>query len=97
MCENKEEMNIPGKTFIATDSNPYSSREIYDVMCHVLKKHVPQWSVPKLLFYVIGLMSQSLKYKGDKLLGDKCYSSDKLQSLVFKAQRSLREMNETAF
>jgi len=86
-----------GEIFIATDGNPYSSREIYDAMCHVLKKPVPKWSVPKLLFDIIGLMSPRLKYKVDKLIGDECYASDKLQSLGFKAQRSLREMNETAF
>ena len=86
-----------GEIFIATDGNLYSSREIYDAMCHVLKKPVPKWSVPKLLFDIIGLMSPRLQYKIDKLLGDECYSSDKLQSLGFKAQRSLREMNETAF
>jgi UDP-glucose 4-epimerase len=86
-----------GEIFIATDGKPHSSREIYDAMCHVLKKPVPKWSVPKLLFDIIGLMSPSLKYKVDKLIGDECYVSDKLQSLGFKAQRSLREMNETAF
>ena len=86
-----------GEIFIATDGNPYSSREIYDAMCHVLKKPVPKWSVPKFLFDIIGLMSPSLQFKVDKLLGDECYSSDKLQSLGFKARRSLREMNETAF
>ena len=26
-----------GEIFIATDGNPYSSRKIYDTMCHVLK------------------------------------------------------------
>ena len=66
-------------------------------MCHVLKKPNPKWSVPKLLFDIIGLMSPRLQYKVDKLLGDECYSSDKLQSMGFKAQRSLIEMNETAF
>ena len=86
-----------GEIFIATDGSPYSSCEIYDAMCHVLKKPVPKWSVPKFLFDIIGLMSPRLQYKIDKLLGDECYSSDKLQSLGFKAQRSLIEMNETAF
>jgi UDP-glucose 4-epimerase len=66
-------------------------------MCHILKKPIPRWIVPNLLFDIIGLMSPSLRYKVDKLLGDECYSSDKLQSLGFKAQRSLRKMNETAF
>ena len=86
-----------GEIFIATDGNPYSSREIYDAMCHVLKKPIPKWSVPKLLFDIIGLMSPRLQYKVDKLIGDDCYASDKLRSLGFKAQRSLREMNETSF
>jgi len=32
-----------------------------------------------------------------KLLGDEYYSSEKIQSIGFKAKRSLREMNETSF
>ena len=86
-----------GEIFIATDGNPYSSREIYDAMCHVLKKPAPKWSVPKFVFDIIGLMNSGFQNKIDKLIGDECYASDKLQSLGFKAQRSLREMNETSF
>ena len=92
-----QDVRANGEIFIATYGNPNSSREIYDTMCHVLKKSAPKWSVPKFLFDFIGLMSPNLKYKVDKLLGDECYSSDELQSLEFKAQLSLREMNETAF
>jgi UDP-glucose 4-epimerase len=32
-----------------------------------------------------------------KLLGDECYSSKKLEKLGFKAQKILRDMNETDF
>ena len=45
----------------------------------------------------MALISPSLRYKMDKLLGDECYSSEKLQSLGFKAQKQLRQMNETDF
>ena len=66
-------------------------------MCQVLGKPVPQWSVPRVIFTIVSCLSSRLRYKVDKLLGDECYSSKKLQSLGFRAQRSLREMNETAF
>ena len=92
-----QEERANGEIFIATDGIPYSSREIYDAMCHVLKKPVPKWSVPRVIFDIVSRMNSRLRYKVDKLLGDECYSSDKLQTLGFKAQLSLREMNETAF
>jgi UDP-glucose 4-epimerase len=86
-----------GEIFIATDGEPHTSREIYEAMCYVLCKPVPQWSVPKIVFEGFSLLSPRIRYKTDKLLGDECYSSDKLQSLGFKPQRTLRDMNETAF
>ena len=86
-----------GEIFIVTDFKSYSSREIYEAMCFVLGKSVPRWSVPKLLFNILATISPSLRYKVNKLLADECYSSEKLQSLGFKAKRSLREMNETSF
>ena len=86
-----------GEIYIATDGRLYSSREIYEAMCGVLAKSVPQWSVPKFLFDIAASMSSRIQYKVNKLLGDECYSSEKLQSIGFKAQRSLKEMNETSF
>jgi hypothetical protein len=72
--------------------------EIYESMCGVLAKSVPQWSIPKFLFDIVTSMSLRIQYKVSKLLGDDCYSSKKLQSIIgFKAQRSLKGMNETSF
>ena len=92
-----EDDRANGEIYIATDGLPYSSRQIYEVICTMLGKSVPQWSVPKVIFDVVSRLSSRARYKIDKLLGDECYSSKKLQSLGFKAQRSLREMNETIF
>jgi len=42
-----------GEIFIATDSIPYSSRDIYNAMCNVLGKPISKWNVPKFLFDMI--------------------------------------------
>jgi UDP-glucose 4-epimerase len=86
-----------GEVFIATDGTPYSSREIYNTMCGMTGKSTPKWSVPKILFDIVSLLSPRIKYKVDKLLGDECYSSAKLEALGFKAQKTLKDMNETDF
>jgi len=86
-----------GEVFIATDGTPYSSREIYNAMCSVTGKSVPKWSVPKILFDIARMVNPRIKYKINKLLGDECYSSAKLEALGFKAKKSLKDMNETDF
>ena len=86
-----------GEIFIATDGTPHSSRDIYNAMCNVLGKSIPNWSVPKFLFDMVSLISSHIKYKVNKLLGDECYSSKKLEKLGFKAQKTLKDMNETDF
>ena len=66
-------------------------------MCNVLDKSIPKWSVPKFIFDMASLISPHIKYKINKLLGDECYSSAKLEALGFKAKKSLKDMNETDF
>ena len=92
-----EDDRTNGEIFIATDGIPYSSRDIYNAMCNVLGKSIPKWSVPKFLFDIASLISPRIKYKLNKLLGDECYSSAKLEALGFKAQKTLKDMNETDF
>ena len=89
--------NANGEIFIATDGQSYSSREIYEAMCCVLGKSVPQWSVPKSFFDIFALVHPRAKDKVNKLLGDDYYSSEKLQSLGFKPNFSIFEMGEENF
>ena len=58
---------------------------------------MPKWSVPYFMFSLAAFFSSNMKQKIFKLLGDEYYSSEKIQSIGFKAKRSLREMNETFF
>jgi nucleoside-diphosphate-sugar epimerase len=92
-----EDKQANGEIFIATDGIPRSSRGIYNAMCGVTGKLIPKWSVPKTLFDLASLASPRIKYKINKLLGDECYSSVKLEALGFKAKKSLKDMNETGF
>ena len=38
-----------------------------------------------------------IKYKLDKLFGDECYSSAKIEALGFRAKKTLKDMNKTSF
>ena len=62
-------------------------------MCHILGKPVPQWSVPHLLFDLVGSFSSRIRYKVNKLLGDEYYSSAKWQGLGFRAEKSLLDFD----
>ena len=64
-------------------------------MCNEVGKSIPKWSVPKFLFDIASLINPNIKYKIDKLLGNDCYSSEKLEKLGFIPQRKLSEMSET--
>jgi len=92
-----EDDRANGEIFIATDGVPHSSREIYNAMCSVAGKSIPKWSAPKILFDIASLASPRIKCKINKLLGDECYSSAKLEALGFKVKKSLKDMNETDF
>jgi len=81
-----------GQIYIATDGRPHSSREIYEAICHSVGKVPRAWSVPKWLFDLAGVVSSRVRFKLDKLLGDECYSSAKLEALGFKAEKGLMDL-----
>ena len=88
-----EDERANGEIFIATDGLPHSSREIYKAICQAVGKTVPGWSVPKFLFDWLSLLSPRIRYKVDKLLGDEYYSSEKLEGLGFRAEKSLLDFD----
>ncbi len=86
-----------GEIYIVTDGKAHSSREIYESICTAAERKVPQWSVPVFVFDFISKITPGLKHKINKLLGEECYSSAKLEALGFKAKKTLKEINETDF
>jgi UDP-glucose 4-epimerase len=93
----KNEKLTNGEIFNLTDGQLYSSRQIYEAMCHALDKPIPKWNVPKFCFTLLSLTSPNLKFKIEKLLGDECYSSVKIKSLGFIPKKSIMEINETSY
>ena len=83
--------------YILTDGKPHSSREIYEVMCNILGKSIPYWSMPIICFRLISFINHKYARRVDKLLSNEHYSSKKIQSLGFKPKFSLKDMNETSF
>jgi nucleoside-diphosphate-sugar epimerase len=81
--------------YIATDGMPHSSRELYISICNALGIRVPNWSLPIFFFKAISLISPSIKRKVHKILGNDCYSSKSIESIGFKAKKSLKDINET--
>lgn len=85
--------------FIATDGLDYSSREVFMAMSRAMSRKVPSWSIPVSLFVIAARMGDVINkfvpfpfdsYRYNKLLGDKCFSSKKAQSLLFfKPHRTL--------
>jgi UDP-glucose 4-epimerase len=86
-----EDDRANGEIFIATDGDPHSARELYEVFFRSIGKTVPTWSIPEFIFNTLSHLSPRIRYKVDKLLGDDYYSSDKLEGLGFRAEKRLRD------
>lgn len=99
LAAEKEEAN--GQIFIVSDGKNYSSREMFDEMCVALGNRIPRWSVPEIFFLIsakigdlVGLFMKVPfdSYRYHKLLGDDCYSSDKIRKeLGFKAKNTFKD------
>ena len=88
---------INREIFHATDGLLYSSRDIYETMCCLQNKNATKWSIPKSVLKIAALIYPPLRLKVKKLIQDECYSSKKLNTFGFKAEKSLIKMNETNF
>lgn len=77
------------QTYIVTDGRPYSTGEIYELICRALGKPVPRWSVPLPVLKAMGYMGDTIgRIRGkrwlfdsdalEKLTGDAWYSSEKI-------------------
>tara|TARA_B110000008_G_scaffold279830_1_gene328935 strand:+ start:2866 stop:3816 length:951 start_codon:yes stop_codon:yes gene_type:complete len=88
-----------GEIFIATDGNNYSSNQIYRAMSKSLNKDIKNWAVPNIFFILLAKIGNLINivlpfpfdsYRYQKILGDECFSSKKIQTMLgFKARRSI--------
>jgi len=92
-----------GQTFLVTDGQPYSSRELYEWICQALGKSAPAWRIPEVVFRGLAKIGDAIgALRGrrfifdsdtlEKLAGSAWYSSQKIEKeLGFLAHHHLRE------
>jgi len=92
-----------GQTYIVTDGQPCSTREMYEWICEALGKPAPGWHIPEIVFRglarigdVLGnLRGRRFMFDRDtwnKLSGSSWYSSQKIQNeLGFHPSQRLRD------
>ena len=79
------------QTYIVTDGHAYSSREIYEMICHALGKPIPNWRVPYGILSGLAAFGDVLGWMCgrrmifdnealDKILGWACYRCDKIRA-----------------
>ncbi len=92
-----QDQRTNGEVYNATDGINYSSRTIYHAMRLAVGKQPTALSIPRELFAVAAWCGDRLgdwfpfdSYKMRKLLGDECYSSDKLRNLGFVPRFTLQ-------
>jgi len=91
-----------GQTYIVTDGQGCSTRQLYEWICEALDKPVPAWTIPTGLLKVLAKVGDGFgRVRGrrfvfdsdalDKLIGSACYSSEKIErELGFCARQRLR-------
>lgn len=92
-----------GMTYVVTDGQTYSTRQIYEWICVSLGRSIPRWSVPELPLRVAARAGDVLGRLGlrrvpfnsaafEKLFGSACYSLQKIASeLGYQPRHGLRE------
>jgi len=88
-----------GEIFIATDGNNYSSNQIYNAIRKSLGRNTIDWNIPKIIFLIMAKFGDLLNIfiafpfdskRYQKLLGDECFSSKKIQRMFnFQANYSI--------
>lgn len=97
------ERDAAGQTYIVTDGQTYSTRQIYEWICEALNRPVPGWTAPIGLLRILARAGDVIgRARGkrfvfdsdamDKLIGSACYSSEKIaKELGFQPNYRLRD------
>jgi len=97
-----EKPEAVGQTYIVTDEQMYSTRQIYDWICGALGRKSPNWSVPMSVLKLLGSLGDVIgRVRGrrfmfdsdalESLMGSACYSSEKIaRELGYKPNRDLQ-------
>ena len=92
-----KEKGIDGEIYNVTDGKDYSTTEIYETLCELIKKDLPKIRLPLFLLNLLSFIPGKINKTVIKLVRDDRYSSSKIESLGFSAKLRFRDLNETLF
>lgn len=92
-----------GQVFIVSDGVGYSTRQMFELMCHALNRRVPSWTVPLWVLRSLGWVGDAIgRIRGrrfvfdsdalDKLASSAWFSSRKIETMLgFKPEWNLEK------
>lgn len=80
-----------------TDGERYSSADVYDILRTSLGLSVPNYRMPKTLFYIARKLHPTVRHHLDKLIESKYYASEGLEEINFKTRLTLNEIDVSEF
>ena len=84
-----EKPEAVGQRFIVSDGQAYSTRQMYELICHALAHGVPRWSLPLWSLRLLGVAGDAIgRLRGRRFTFD----SDALQKLIGSAWFSSRKI-----
>ena len=89
--------NSRGEIFNVTDNRVYSSRSIYESLSYAQNIEPASWSIPKIIFDILGLILPSFKKKSSVLFNDSNYDSSKLNEIGFSPKLTLSDIHKSLF
>lgn len=89
--------NSRGEVFNATDNRVYSSRTIYESLSYAQNIEPASWSIPKILFDILGFILPSFKKRSSVLFNDSNYDSKKLNEIGFSPILTLSDIYKSLF
>ncbi len=92
-----DKKKIDQEIYVLTDQQFYSSRRIYEAFCRYHKKRLPRWSIPFIIFRVIGKINTKLQNTMNKLFEDEFYVSSESKNFDFRPKYTLENMGQYYF
>ena len=91
------ERGIDREIYNVTDGQIYTSTEIYETLCRIVKKKPPSLRLPFFFIKIMTFLPRGIGRRVKKLLDSEEYSSSKIESLGYDAKLRLENFNETLF
>tara|TARA_A100000164_G_C21388547_1_gene532088 strand:- start:112 stop:564 length:453 start_codon:yes stop_codon:yes gene_type:complete len=83
--------------FNITDGKIYTTKDIYVSIANAIGKNIPRYSIPIYFFLILKYIFPKFKSIYNKLFGNEYYSSKKINSVGFIAEKNLGQFDETDF